>query len=195
MKKFIALIVMLCTVMISSPASATLIDDYFHATNNQILCMKPSDLSWYKPPSHYNSEYYEEARKREFYQLIFAVTLAIGIIAVFLRYQYNQNRQFRKENSFMGWFSNFASQKNLWAFVFCVVSLVMCIFYVPYNRVKSSNPEIIIETTHATIFEVPKNFNPRLTKIDYQAIAFREVLILLGCCAGYTVSTIINKKQ
>ncbi|MBR2774176.1 MAG: hypothetical protein IKD73_04205 [Selenomonadaceae bacterium] len=195
MKKFIALVVVLCAVMISSPASATLIDDYFHATNNQILCMKPSDLSWYKPPSHYNSEYYEEARKREFYQLIFAVTLAIGIIAVFLRYQYNQNRQFRKENSFMGWFSNFASQKNLWAFVFCVVSLVMCIFYVPYNRVKSSNPEIIIETTHATIFEVPKNFNPRLTKIDYQAIAFREVLILLGCCAGYTVSTIINKKQ
>lgn len=191
MKKIIALVV----VLISSPASANLIDNCFPITNNQILCMKLSDLEGYKPPSHYNSEYYEEARKREFYQLIFAVTLAIGIIAVFLRYQYNQNRQFRKENSFMGWFSNFASQKNLWAFVFCVVSLVLCFFYVPYNLVKLSNPEIVVKTAHATIFEIPKDFSSQVTKMDYQAIAFREVLILLGCCVGYTVSTIVNKRQ
>lgn len=201
MKKFISLIVMLCTVMISSPASATLIDDYFHATNNQILCMKWSDLTWSQEAEQRRQKAEqrrlkeEEARRNEFYQLIFTVTLAIGIIAVFLRYQYNKNRQLREKNSFMAWFSIFANQKNFWASVFCVVSLVMCIFYVPYNLVKSSNPEIVIETAHATIFEVPKNFNPQVTKMDYQSIAFREVLILLGCCAGYTVSTIVNKRQ
>ena len=80
MKKFIALIVMLCTVMISSPASATLIDDYFHATNNQILCMKWSDLTWSQEAEQRRQKAEqrrlkeEEARRNEFYQLIFTVT-------------------------------------------------------------------------------------------------------------------------
>ena len=196
MKKFIALIVMLCTVMISSTASATLIDDYFHATNNQILCMKWSDLTWSQEAEQRRQKAEqrrlkeEEARRNEFYQLIFTVTLAIWIIAVFLRYQYNKNRQI----SFMACFSSFANQKNFWALIFCVVSLVMCLFYVPYNLVKPSNPEIVFKTSHATIFEVPEDFNPRVTKIDYQSIAFREFLILIGCCAGYAVSTVMKKK-
>jgi len=46
---------------------------------------------------------------------------------------------------------------------------------------------------HNTIFDIPKGFNPKITRIDYEAIAFREVLILIGCCAGYTAAKVINK--
>ena len=88
----------------------------------------------------------------------------------------------------------FADMKKFWILLFCIISFMTCVFYVPYNLVNSSNPDIIRETAHATIFEVPKDFIPRFTKIDYQAIAFRELLILFGCCAGYTASTIIKKK-
>lgn len=84
--------------------------------------------------------------------------------------------------------------KKFWVLTFCVVSLATCILYVPYNLVHSNNPDMVYKTAHATIFAIPEKFKPQLTKIDYQAIAFRELLILIGCCAGYTVSTMIKKK-
>lgn len=83
--------------------------------------------------------------------------------------------------------------KKFWILVFCVISLATCLFYVPYNLVKSSNPDIVVKTTHGTIFGAPSDFKPQLTKIDYQAIGFREGLFLIACCAGYIVSTLIKK--
>ena len=125
---------------------------------------------------------------------MFTVALTAGLVVLFFAYKCFQSRQLIRERSFASWLTNFVGEKNFWLLIFCVVSLVTCVAYVPYNLVKPSNPVVILKTAHATIFDAPKDFKPQLTKIDYEAIAFREVLILLGCCAGYTASTIIKKK-
>ena len=135
----------------------------------------------------------ETEQRNELFQLVFSITLAIWLIAVFFFYKY-KNRQSGGEQSFRSWLSNFAEIKNFWILIFCVVSLVTCVIYVPYNLVRPSNPDIAIKSAHATIFDIPKDFKPQFTKIDYQAIVFREVLILLGCCVGYLGSTMIKKK-
>lgn len=180
MKKFIALIVVLCAVMISSSASATTYE-------------KRIPLSEFiSAPSSEKEKL--ESELNEQYRLVFTVTLTAGLIVMFFAYKYFQNRQLVRERSFASWLSSFIGEKNFWALIFCVVSLVTCIFYVPYNLVGANKPNVIHKTAHATIFDAPKNFKPQLTKIDYEAIEFREVLILLGCCAGYTASTIIKKK-
>ena len=84
--------------------------------------------------------------------------------------------------------------KSLWILVFCVVSLLGCIFYVPYNLVHPDRPGVVAKTAHSTIFEVPEDFLPAITKVDYGALAFREGVLLIICFAGYTVSTIVKKK-
>ena len=226
MKKFMALVVLLFILVISSTASATLTDIYPAATKNQILCMTMRELFKaserkmadpdYEPLSEENLKEFSEAfnsfrpttwsdvitneqknrdkeRQHEFYQLAFTVMLTVGLVMIILLYKY-KNCSMVKSNSFMLWFSNFIYRKNFWLLVFCVVSLTTCIFYVPYNMVRSENPGFIIKTAHDTIFDIPENFNPRTTHIDYQAILFREMLILIGCCAVYTVSTIIKKE-
>ena len=124
---------------------------------------------------------------------MFTVALTAGLIVMFFAYKYFQSRQLIRERSFASWLISFVGEKNFWLLIFCIVSLVTCVAYVPYKMVHSEK-NITIKTAHATIFDAPKDFKPQLTKIDYEAIAFREVLILLGCCAGYTASTIIKKK-
>lgn len=200
MKKFISLVVLFCAVMISSTASAAdLLADYFLTTRNYNICMiRLMDLQGYRPSSSKNAEQQrlkdEQARQEEQYRLVFTVTLTAGLIVLFFAYNYFQNRQLVRERSFASWLLSFAAMKNFWELIFCVVSLVTCVVYLPYNQISSDNPAVTIKTAHATIFDTPKNFNPRLTKIDYEAVAFREVLMLIACCAGYTVSTIMNKK-
>lgn len=201
LKKIVALVVLLCVVMVLSTVSAS---NYFLTTNNQNLCMTFDDL--FREAEREKAEKEaaeraeqerlrkEEARRNEFYQLFFSIILTVGLVAMFFAYKYSQNRQFIKESSFMFWLSIFIDGKNFWIFIFCIVSFVMSIFYVPYNLVKPNNPAIVLKTAHATIFEMPKNFKSQITKIDYGAITFREILILLGCCAGYTASTIIKKE-
>ncbi len=200
LKKIVALVVLLCVVMVLSTVSAS---NYFLTTNNQNLCMTFDDL--FREAEREKAEKEaaeraeqerlrkEEARRNEFYQLFFSIILTVGLVAMFFAYKYSQNRQFIKENSFMFWLSIFIDGKNFWIFIFCIVSFVMSIFYVPYIIVHPAK-NAIIKTAHATILNMPENFNPRFTHIDYQAIVFREILILLGCCAGYTASTIIKKE-
>ena len=200
MRRFIALLVLLWALMSSSTASSTLIDNYFSTKNEQIVCMTYRELLR-KAEQERAAERAEQQRlkaeqerQNEFNRLVFFIILSVGFIAAFIAYQYNKSRQFIKENSFMLWFSNFINQKNVWILIFCVVSFVSCILYVPYNLVRLDNPNFIYKTAHGTIFEIPEDFRPQNTRIDYQAMVFREFLILIGCCTGYTVSTMINKK-
>ena len=130
---------------------------------------------------------------REF-TLAETIIIIVAIISIFFAYKYRENRQFIAENSIKAWLLTFIDEKNFWAFIFFVVSFVSCILYVPYNMIAPNNPNVIHKTAYSTLFELPKDFKPKITKIDYQSIAFREFLILLGCCAGYTVSSIIKKK-
>ncbi len=140
------------------------------------------------------AEKLQQKSEKKFDYFILPLILSVGFITAFTAYQYNKSRQFIKENSFRLWFSNFVNQKNVWILTFCVISFVSCIFYVPYNLVRLDNPNFIYKTAHGTIFEIPKDFRPQNTRIDYQVMAFREFLILMSCCAGYTASTMINKK-
>ena len=84
--------------------------------------------------------------------------------------------------------------KKFWLLVFCIVTLATCIFYVPYNMVHPEMPNVVTKQAYGTLFEIPKGFRQQVTRIDYMAIAFREILVLIGCCAGYTVSTIVKRK-
>lgn len=193
MKKFIALIVVLCAVMISSTAAA----DNFTA-NIQIICLRRVDDFYYRFTAREEAERQrlkdEQARQEEFYRLVFTVALTTGLIVLFFAYNYFRDRQLVRERSFASWLLSFAGMKNFWVLIFCVVTLVTCVTYVPYNQISPGNPAITLKTAHATIFDAPKDFKPQFTKIDYEAVAFREVLMLITCCAGYTVSTIIKKK-
>lgn len=201
MKKFVTLIVMLCTVMISSTAAAdnlhhdekgsSLFRDIMESASPPKEKIYPTIDTRGKTPIEPKLS---ESELNEQYRLVFTVALTAGLVVLFFAYKYFQSRQLIRERSFASWLTNFVGEKNFWLLIFCVVSLVTCVVYVPYNLVKPSNPVVTLKTAHATIFDAPKDFKPQLTKIDYEAIAFREVLILLGCCAGYTASTIIKKK-
>ena len=192
MKKFIALVVLLCAVIISSSASAT---------NDQIPHRRSFDELYREAEREKAAKEAEErrfkeeqARQEEFYRLVFTAVLTVGLIAMFFAYKHSKDRQFIREHSLAVWLSSFVGGKNFWLLIFCLVSLVTCIFYVPYNMVHSQKPEFVIKNAHGTIFEIPKDFRLPVTKIDYQAIAFREILILIACCAGYTISIVIKKK-
>ena len=179
MKKFVTLLVVLCAVIISSTAAAT----YERRIPLSEIVSTP-----------FSEKEKLESELNEQYRLMFTVALTAGLVVLFFVYKCFQSRQLIRERSFASWLISFVGEKNFWLLIFCVVSLVTCVAYVPYNLVKPSNPVVILKTAHATIFDAPKDFKPQLMKIDYEAIAFREVLILLGCCAGYTASTIIKKK-
>lgn len=188
MKKFVALVVLSCAVMFSSTATA---EDYFFATNgkfDRIFADYEREQAEKKA-----EERAEQARRKETYALVGSVTLTVGIITAFFVYKYRKNRQSGAERSFASWLLSCVDDKNFWAFVFCVISFVTCILYVPYNETNANHPNVIYKSMHNTIFDMPKGFNPKITRIDYEAIAFREVLILIGCCAGYTAAKVINK--
>lgn len=121
----------------------------------------------------------------------------------FLRAQQSdQSAQLKSEDNFSKRTEKFSELKgtllkdlkSLWILVFCGVSLLGCIFYVPYNLVHPDRPGVVAKTAHSTIFEVPEKFKPQLTKVDYGALAFREGVLLIACIAGYTISTIVKKK-
>ncbi len=193
MKKFFVLAVILCAVIFPSSASATL------TTDEQILCNNMNEFLKYANSGYETAEQRrlkeEQARREEFYRLVFTTALTVGLIALFLAYKRSEDRQFIVEHSLAIWLASFVGGKNFWLLIFCVVSLVTCLVYVPYNLISSNNAAVAIKTAHSTIFEPPKDFNPRLTKIDYEAITFREVLILLGCCAGATTCKLLRRRQ
>lgn len=82
--------------------------------------------------------------------------------------------------------------KKIWILIFCLISLLLCTFYVPYNAIKPDK-NIIVKSDYSTLFTPPKGFNPKVTHIDYQSMMFRELLILIGCGAGYILTTMIKK--
>ena len=78
--------------------------------------------------------------------------------------------------------------KKMWVFMFCALSLLSCLIFLPYNH--HSNGRVFGETEYFTIAE---NKDKKYYRIDYESIAFREVLILAGCCAGYALNSIAKK--
>lgn len=224
MKKFIVLAVILCAVIFPSSASANTrhLDEIVDAVLFQISPEEkqhrmiaglthaellksigrdskstrngslPDPIDFTTPARE--PEQTPEKSGSAFYA-VFVAALTVGLIALFLAYKRSKDRQFIVEHSLAIWLASFVGGKNFWLLIFCVVSLVTCLVYVPYNLISSNNAAVAIKTAHSTIFEPPKDFNPRLTKIDYEAITFREVLILLGCCAGATTCKLLRRRQ
>ena len=85
----------------------------------------------------------------------------------------------------------FKNLKKTWLLIFCVVSLFVCIFFVPYEMMRSK--DFWVPAGQSTIFEPPKGAT-KYTRIIYSELIFREFIILAGCVAGYALSTMIKKK-
>ena len=81
--------------------------------------------------------------------------------------------------------------KKIWILAFLLISLLTCIFHVPYE-IKTSNG-VSKPIGNSTIFEPPKKYITRPTHIIYEEIVFREFIILAVCGTGYLISTIIKK--
>ena len=89
-------------------------------------------------------------------------------------------------------FSLTTDLKKFWILTFLIISILICIFYVPYET-KTSNG-ISKPIGNSTIFEPPKKYAKKSTYIIYEEIIFREFVVLVICGTGYLVSTMIKKK-
>lgn len=83
--------------------------------------------------------------------------------------------------------------KKVWVLVFCSLSLFTCLFFVPYNVLGyKDKPTGDVEYMSAFHTEVDYHYKYKL-QVDYQAVAFRELIILLACAGGYSFSTMRKK--
>lgn len=197
MKKFIALVVVLCAVLFSSTASAAnLYDDdknksWFKDNWDKLM----EDRVVYPTIDTRGKAPIVDEPESEVEKVMPMLVLTVGLIGMLFAYKYRKDRQFIKENSLAVWLSNFVGMKNFWFLIFCIISLMTCIFYVPYYSMNQFDQSKISQKAYGKIYKLPKGFyKPELTRINYEEIVYREVLILLGCCAGYTASTIIKNK-
>lgn len=78
--------------------------------------------------------------------------------------------------------------KKIWITTFCIISFAMCLICAPYNPVSYKGIVDEGKTLNASILKPPRAFT-----MNYKTLAFREVLILVGCGAGYAVSTMSKK--
>lgn len=83
--------------------------------------------------------------------------------------------------------------KNFWILIFCIISLIVCIFYVPYETRNNNGEGKFVG--HAIVFEMPKKYQTKPTHLNYEEIIFRECIILASCGTGYLISTMIFKKN
>ncbi len=82
------------------------------------------------------------------------------------------------------------NRKKVWLLVFCAVSFVACIFYVPH-KVLGYKDKPTGDTKYLSVFqtEVDSYYRYKL-QVDYPAIIFRELVIAIGCVGGYALSTL-----
>ena len=82
--------------------------------------------------------------------------------------------------------------KKIWIVIFCIVSLIACLFYVP-NLKKNIKGEVTGESFYSSVFEDKNGYKFQRSQVDYQAMLFREVIILFACYGGYTFSIMLKK--
>ena len=85
--------------------------------------------------------------------------------------------------------------KKIWLLIFFIVSLGM-MFWPPYHTVFPNNKGVEF-AGYGTISEPPSSVskkNKTYTSIDYSTLAFHEVMLLVVCGAGYTITTMVKKK-
>ena len=54
------------------------------------------------------------------------------------------------------------------------------------------NGQIRERGEYSSIFKPPYKYS-YYAQVDYQSVLFREMIILVGCCAGYVVMTMVKK--
>ena len=100
---------------------------------------------------------------------------------------------------------NFALKKTkqFWALVFCIISLLMLLFYVPY---KTTFPATFMRnnfsytswngTIHYGTFSTKPNIEKAVlpyTDISYGRLALQEVILVVACSGGYIF--MVSKRQ
>lgn len=85
--------------------------------------------------------------------------------------------------------------KRFWSLIFFVVSLYVCVFYVPYEYMQTKN--VWIPMGNADIFNPPKGeqYKNKPARIIYEELVFREFIILSACGAGYIISSMATRKK
>lgn len=76
-----------------------------------------------------------------------------------------------------------SDSKKFWTLVFCVLSLIACLFFVPSNKIDSKG-KVTGETFYSTVFENKEtSYRFAHSRVDYSAIIFREGVIFVACFA------------
>ena len=84
--------------------------------------------------------------------------------------------------------------RKIWILIFCAVSLVACIFFVPYT-VYGYKDHPTGEIVYINALSKQSDYFWKNHYINYSSMAFRELLILVGCFGGYTLTTMIRKSE
>lgn len=144
-------------------------------------------MAWEYDPDKRN----KEKSKTDFsYITIFSAIIGGLIVALrFRQSRIQENRQLenKEEQNTMQ-----KDWKKLWIVIFCVVSLIACLFYVP-NLKKNTKGEVTGESFYSSVFEDKSGYKFQRSQVDYQAMLFREVVILIACYGGYNISTMLKK--
>jgi len=86
--------------------------------------------------------------------------------------------------------------KKVWILVFLVISLGM-MYFAPYHTVLPNNKGEEF-AGYGTISEMPSSVSgnmSRYTSIDYTTLAFHEVVLLVVCGAGFTITSMVIQKK
>ena len=129
----------------------------------------------------------KEAEKAEQIESMIIIGLVVILIVFFVL-------KLKPSITHQNWFKILTSDlKKTWTLFFCIISLIACIVFVPYAvRYKDKPTDEIV---YASVLETQNHSFGNRHSIDYSMIAFREVLILVGCYAGYTLSTMLNRRR
>lgn len=83
--------------------------------------------------------------------------------------------------------------KKVWIIVFCFISLITCLFFVPH-KVLGYKDRPTGDTEYLSVFQTKMDSHYRYKlQIDYPAMIFRELVIAVGCIGGYTLATMMKK--
>ena len=139
----------------------------------------------------FNPKLWEKEELKTDFSYIGIFGAIIGSLIAFLKFRQlriQKNRQLEsKERLDMQ-----KDWKKIWIVIFCVASLVACLFYVPNLKIDYKG-EVTGETFYSTAFEEKQGYLFKNSQVDYQAMLFRELVILIACLGGYTVSTMLKK--
>lgn len=80
---------------------------------------------------------------------------------------------------------------KIWLLIFCVGSLISCIFFAPYDIWVLGKHQY--EKVYGSVLWEPRNDyltkSVRRAELDYEMLAIREVVMAVVCVGGYALST------